>query len=122
MFAPTDEYDTRKQNDNSSVNTPEYAAIASYYGEEAQMKIAIEECAELIQAICKLSRTVEDGVTEARKHYVEELTDVIIMVSQLRWLLSDKEKKMLDDMYRFKIGRQLGRIEREKEENNAGRR
>lgn len=102
----------------NDVRDSECAAIASHYGEEAQMKIVIEECAELIQAICKLSRTAEDGIAEdgiaeARKHYVEELTDVIIMVSQLRWLLSDKEKKMLDDMYRFKVGRQLGRIERE---------
>jgi NTP pyrophosphatase (non-canonical NTP hydrolase) len=47
-----------------------------HYGEEAQKKQAIEECSELIQALCKDFRNKEHNVEE-------EIADVMIMLEQL---------------------------------------
>lgn len=47
------------------------------YGEQAQEKVAIEECSELIQAICHKHR--------GRPHNMaEEIADVEIMLMQLK--------------------------------------
>lgn len=82
--------------------------IADHYGFTSQADIMIEECGELIQAICKLRR----GWSEDRfKHVKEEIADVLIMVSQLRYLLGTEE---IDKILDFKIQRQLERIEGEK--------
>lgn len=89
--------------------------IAEHYGEEPQLKMMIEECAELTQAICKLFRDDRLNDRETRAHYVEELADVTIVAEQLFLMLSDEEKQMLKDSMRFKLRRQLKRIKGEKE-------
>ena len=54
------------------------AAIRTY-GEQAQECVAIEECAELIQAICHKQR--------GRPHNIpEEIADVEIMLEQLKMI------------------------------------
>lgn len=78
--------------------------VATHYGEKAQQKQTIEECAELTQAICKLDR----GGT--REQYIEELADVHIMTSQLAGLLTAKEYDHYVKMIRIKLERQLERI------------
>ncbi|MBR6102656.1 MAG: hypothetical protein IKP95_09520 [Ruminococcus sp.] len=93
------------------------AAIALHYGETPQLKMMIEESAELTQSICKMFRSVKgsDGKlpVEVRNHYIEELADVLIMAEQLMILLDARESTYLYNTMRFKLRRQLDRIEKE---------
>lgn len=79
-------------------------AIATYGG-ELQSMVAMEECAELVQAISKCIREPHDE--ESRKHLVEEMADVLICLQQLKSIyeVSDLE---LD----FWTASKLGRLER----------
>lgn len=85
--------------------------IAMHYGMKAQSMQTCEECAELIQAVSKLTR----GVTEMRiSALVEEIADVRIMMSQLMLLygISDLE---VTEVMQAKLERQLERIKRKPE-------
>lgn len=86
--------------------------IADHYGEEHQMLKAVEEMAELTQAIIK---TVH-GDTSNEWDYPSELADVLIMVEQLRYMY-DKSDGVFDGrVERFidaKLSRQLKRMEEE---------
>ena len=64
------------------------------YGEEAQEKVAIEECSELIQAICHKHRGREHNIAE-------EIADVKIMLEQLE-LINDCSKQV-DNIFAVKI-------------------
>lgn len=79
-------------------------AVATFGG-ELQSMVAMEECAELAQAISKCIREPHDE--EARKHLVEEMADVMICLEQLKRIydVSDLE---LD----FWTASKLGRLER----------
>jgi len=80
--------------------------IAEHYGAGAQSMQTCEECAELIQAVSKLTR----GVTEMRiSALVEEIADVRIMMSQLMQLygIPETEVAALVDV---KLDRQISRI------------
>ena len=62
-----------------------------HYGEESQKKQAIEECSELIQAICKDMRGKEHNVEE-------EVADVLIMLEQLTHIYdNDKIEKYREE-------------------------
>lgn len=79
--------------------------IATHYGFTNQADMAIEECSELIQAICKLRREYSEN------HYtnlLEEIADVYIMARQLRYLLG---YSTIDSIVNNKLNRQLKRIE-----------
>jgi NTP pyrophosphatase (non-canonical NTP hydrolase) len=89
--------------------------IADHYGEEHQMLKAVEEMAELTQAIVKyLDDPVEwDALCN-------ELADVNIMIEQLNWLVSRWVAPLgyegLTDVghrINLKLNRQLERMERE---------
>ncbi len=56
-------------------------AIATYGG-ELQSMVAMEECAELVQAISKCIRKPHDE--GARKNLAEEMADVTICLEQLK--------------------------------------
>jgi len=86
-------------------------AIATHYGKKAQSMQTCEECAELIQAVSKLTR----GETSARiLSLIEEIADVRIMMSQLMLLygISDLE---VTEVMQAKLERQLERIKRKPE-------
>ena len=72
-------------------------AIAKY-GEEKQMRIAQEECAELIQAISKYIRAQSnpDGryLERAKANLIEEIADVSIMVDQLKLMVKGNHTEM----------------------------
>lgn len=92
--------------------------ICKHYGIESQKLILMEECAELIQAVSKLTRAEQSGKvfdkTEAMLNLVEEMADVIIMVTQILhayWKNAGDAK--LDYYIEQKLTRQLGRIESE---------
>lgn len=83
--------------------------IAEHYGARAQSMQTCEECAELIQAVSKLTR----GVTEMRiLALVEEIADVRIMMSQLMQLYGIPETEIATLVER-KLERQLERIKGE---------
>lgn len=86
--------------------------IADHYGDEHQMLKAVEEMAELTQAIIK---TIH-GDALHEWYYPGELADVLIMVEQLRYMY-DKSDGVYDErVERFidaKLTRQLKRMEEE---------
>lgn len=51
--------------------------VLELYGPEAQKNVLIEECSELIQAICKDKRGLNHNVEE-------EIADVYIMLEQMK--------------------------------------
>ncbi len=76
-------------------------AIATFGG-ELQSMVAMEECAELVQAISKCIREPHDE--EVRKHLVEEMADVTICMEQLKSIY-DVTDLELDAWTASKLGR-----------------
>ena len=73
------------------------------WGREAQFKLAMEECAELIVAINKLDRT---GKVEP---VIEEMADVVMMIEQLKRMLFCYDR--FEIAYKEKIKRLAKRLE-----------
>ena len=88
-------------------------AIATY-GNEAQLCVAMEECAELIQAISKYKRYG----SKAQEQLAEEIADVLIVVEEVKLIcgIKDEQLKFYHDK---KIARLKERLEnaKEREEN-----
>ena len=86
--------------------------IAVHYGLKSQEQVAIEECAELIQAITKSNRGTQTGSEYMKKvaDIAGEIADVLIMCEQLAYLygISEAVKEKID----FKVFRQLERMEK----------
>lgn len=86
--------------------------IAEHYGVKAQSMQTCEECAELIQAVSKLTR----GVTETRiLALVEEIADVRIMMYQMMQFYGIPETEISNHVEE-KLKRQLERIRRNESE------
>ena len=80
--------------------------IIEKYGSDKQQDIAIEECSELIKAICKYKRTL-DHVEDI----VDEIADVKVMLAQLEIIFDCSGA--VEDRVEYKINRQMERIEKE---------
>ena len=81
-------------------------AILKHYGITEQVSHLKEECRELIEAA--------DGYingTDSKAHFLEEMADVEVMLDQMKLHFGAWAK--VDEIKRFKVKRQLGRIERE---------
>lgn len=92
------------------IHVPNQKEVVDFYGTEPQARLAMEEAAELIQAINKVLRK-KDG---AKNHLAEEMADVFICLEQLQYLfgISDTEIQVWID---YKLERQKKRIaEKEK--------
>lgn len=78
------------------------AAITSY-GEPPQIDMAIEECAELILALChnKRKRATLDQIRT-------EIADVIIMAEQMREIFGTVEVDQEIDIKISRLGQKLG--------------
>lgn len=93
-------------------------ASADYYGYDAQSNQLIEECAELIQAINKHKRVLHNvqsvnmTLKEAISNVSEEIADVEIMLTQIKYLLGINEQ-YIDTIKEMKIKRTAQRIEKE---------
>lgn len=89
-------------------------AIIDHYGVDEQLDMLVEECAELIQAICKCKRY---GVTGYNIDYLydvmEEMADVENLIEQIN-LGNKKYHHTLDKFKNYKVNRQLERIALEK--------
>lgn len=74
-----------------------------------QLFIAVEECAELQQAISKCYRNKELIPTEVRENLIEEMADVMICLEQLQimYYIDDEE------LYAIKQKKENRLIERE---------
>lgn len=73
------------------------------YGTKAQMMQCIEEMAELIQAINKYFRAnTDEEMAKAYISVIEEISDVQIMLEQMRLLFGDKA---VDEQITAKLGR-----------------
>lgn len=80
--------------------------IVEHYGFEGQRDILVEECAELIQAICKIKR--EGGGVSF--NFLEELADVSIMIEQMKQALAGDELLKYLSYINRKIERQINRM------------
>lgn len=63
-------------------------------GIKNQSMIAMEECAELIQAISKCLRSKEMIPIETREHLIEEMADVMICLEQLKVIFHINEEEL----------------------------
>lgn len=95
--------------------------ILCYYGREHQLRNKLpEEMKELAEALVVAS----GGTTAVRKaleqeHIFEELADVYIVLSQIVEALRPEEEALFNAYVRYKIARQLMRIETERFEKDA---
>lgn len=91
--------------------------IVEYYGVKNQIPVWIEEMSELTKVLCKWFRKydeLEGEITYILLHDLkEEITDVMICLDQLKHLILYTEDDLMKN-YKFKVERQLDRIEKEK--------
>ena len=85
--------------------------IIEHYGVRNQLGIAMEECAELIQAISKMNRTDGDAekYTKSKLHLEEEIADVIVCINQLKSIYNISDSR-ISELANYKINRQRGRM------------
>lgn len=79
------------------------------WGNDSQMNMVVEECAELIQAVNKFKR---DPSAERLKELCSEIADVEIMCEQARIILN--KSGLVDLIKEEKIGRLKSRLEQSK--------
>lgn len=65
-------------------------------GNDYQLCVAMEECAELVQAISKYKRY---GTGEAQEHIAEEIADVLIVIDEVKQIcnITDEQIKSYHD-------------------------
>lgn len=83
-------------------------AILNHYSITEQVAKLKEEAYELIEA--------SDGYingTDSKAHFLEEIADVLVMIEQMTMHFNAQDK--VDEIKRFKVKRQLGRMEREED-------
>lgn len=88
--------------------------IADHYGLNAQLNVATEELAELIQAIARFRHVNERDMLELarRKNLVaEEIADVEVMLAQIKYLMKIDER--VEAVAKYEIERQLKRMKKE---------
>ena len=89
--------------------------IIEHYEPEEQERQVMEECGELIQAVNKFHRK---PTKQTRSDLIGEMADVTVMIKQLQAIhnITDGE---LECMIKYKLERQMRRIEGEKIETNV---
>lgn len=85
------------------------AAIMAHYGAEKQLVVLAEECGELIQECCKCLRL---GIPFS-EDMVYEMADVIVMIKEFKAVFPEYYLDKLEETIRFKLQRQIERIENE---------
>lgn len=94
-------------------------AAVRHYGGNNQIDVAIEEMAELTQALVKTKRSVTDEDIEMfRGNVIEEIADVEIMLAQLR-IIFDIDEWLLDTAKASKLNRLAERIEKEEHDDKT---
>lgn len=92
-------------------------AVIEYYGIKKQMPVWIEEMSELTKNICKWARKYDElGGNIPPQLFCdlrEEITDVTICLDQLKYAIHFIEEDLMKE-YKWKVDRQLKRIEEQK--------
>ncbi len=123
---PGDDYNTKgfKVVLMDAVQREKARAILKHYGEKPQRRQLVEECSELIQAVCKYDRELNaekynaEKVGNLEREIAGEIADVLIMIEQLKIaMFCGDGVGMIDSYIEYKLNRQLERI---KEENKRG--
>lgn len=89
--------------------------IAKSHGYTQQMRQAMEELSELIQAICKHGRVMDKCkclTKERNKEWysvVDEMADVTIMMEQVKWMLGISDEA-IEGIIQAKLNRELRRM------------
>lgn len=95
--------------------------IINFYGVNNQLRQFNEECFELIEAIINAENNRLIGIVRkpsktATEHIKEEIADCLVMLGQfIEYYGITREELMLIE--RYKVNRQLDRIEEENENN-----
>jgi len=103
-----------------------YERAIMTWGENLQLELIVEECAELIRAIQKYKRKLATGglYLEAREDMAEEVADVSLMIEQMKLMrLNDAAHPFKDDINRwmeYKLARLEERLEIAKREKESG--
>ena len=92
------------------MNAKDIKKIVDKWGMKNQSMIAMEECAELIQAISKCIRTKEFPAIEEREHLIEEMADVMFCIEQLQVMYSITD----EELYAMKQSKEKRTMERMK--------
>ena len=81
--------------------------IVEHFGEEPQIRQAMEECAELIVALNKYLRYKDEPrkCLNSKKNVIEEMADVYVMLRQLEYILCENGE--IENLSEFKIDRTL---------------
>ena len=67
-----------------------YESAVKLWGEDMQLDMVIEECSELIHSILKYKRSSNKEIDVV--HVAEEHADVLIMLSQLSYMMGKHDK------------------------------
>ena len=92
--------------------------ILKHYGAANQRRQLCEECAELIQAVCKYERTIDSFTAEkytdvmnTEREIASEIADVLIMIEQIKLgMFNGVHSHEIENQINFKLDRQLERI------------
>lgn len=90
--------------------------IIEHYGVENQLKYIHSEYFELDEAIIdyKYVEVYKESPAEKyhKEHIAEEIADIMVMLKQFQYLY-EIEDKQIEDIMKYKIKRQLERIDKE---------
>lgn len=92
--------------------------IINHYGIMPQLKYIHSEYFELDEAILNCKYLEDNGywyreLLSKKEHIAEEISDVMVMLKQFQYYYGIEDKQ-IEDIMKFKIERQLRRIEEEK--------
>ena len=89
-----------------------YKKMIDTWGEEAQMRMCIEEMSELIKEICKYQRFKQlgetDKIEQTKQNIIEETGDTFNCIEQLCFMLG---KDAVDQIRDFKLARTEKKLE-----------
>lgn len=93
--------------------------IVKHYGRKKQILVWVEEMDELTKELCKWARRYdeleEDLTAQLFASLYEEITDVTICLDQLKYAIKINENDLMKE-YKWKVDKQLKRIEDDKNE------
>ena len=87
-----------------------YQRCIDVWGEDAQIKMCIEEMSELIKELCKNWRKSNENNPEQIEHICEEIADVQNMVDQMQMIFGEE---MVENFRKEKIERTQKRLNEE---------
>ena len=92
-----------------------YKRCIDVWGEDAQIKMCIEEMSELTKELCKNWRKVKRNTPEQIDHICEEIADVQNMVDQMQLIFGEAK---VDEYREMKIKRTEKKLDEEIAQND----